>query len=1045
MRNCRRVFILLMLIAWTLAMSKALTTPSNNDNTKNEIKHLLEHIDSCIFMGDLENAGKAMDLAEKLFMQINNPDALLHVRYNTRLAKLQGFSGDNTRALQLLDQTNKWISDLKGDFPIEAASFYGYLGTVQLQMSLISEAISNLETAIAIYNTTHLHNSPKTILLKSRLSKAYLENLQIRESMLLKSECNAYLQHHPDPYNIDLIDLLLIMADANMGSVRSNSVSERFTEIATHILENHFPPDHYRFGILNYLKAQISFRKLDYANAIHHYNLCINNSPAVGGLITFQVAAHKKLTTIWLEEDNPEEALKNIQEGIVKAERAGINTAGLYCKYGEVYLSGKLKDSQMVERYCRKAVSLSASDSPNGSASVRTDAYYNLSRSISFRKEPDKMQLYLEKALAASKEISSTGPKIGVIYHNMSWLSFQRGRYRLALKQVQQSIIALSNDFEDTSGLANPSLKQLRPYITLADIFALKGNTLYRLAPDNPEYLKAALNSLELAARIIEYGATNTSEEGHILNLADQKKRIFNNAVFYATRLYQLTSNKVYAEKVLLYSEKSKMQLLRIKTARKEYLTQAGVPDSLIDKEEELNAQMLELENRLSLLSRNSNKAAREKLVKVLSGIYNKREALNIQLEEKYHTNQLAAPGIQMANIDSIQQMLGNDQVILEYQLMHTELITLLISRDTFSILLQSIPQSFHADIQNIHKIMSLGPFSSAVDQPFNHFVGASHRLYQHLIKPFYNYIRNKRLIIIPHNELTQIPFEILIAALPENPAKPDYRKLSYLIKEFPVTYAYSANFLLDQPNGAYGRGTGIFLPDYSTYKNNPGKNNIQLLTGAGAEATAVRKISRGRLYHGRFADEIRFKRNASRFRVLHIASHSVADEIQHQHSYLLFSAPSDQKSDGLLYSFELQQMKINAQLVVLSGCNTGYGKLRSSEGLVSLARSFFYTGVRTIVLTLWPVADNAGSQLMTAFYKNLKQQQTLDKALQNAKLDILSTTDPVKAHPYYWANYVIIGRPEKVPVRKFPAWIVIPGGVLLILIFLVVLKKIRT
>ncbi|MBN2814329.1 MAG: CHAT domain-containing protein, partial [Bacteroidales bacterium] len=885
-------------------------------------------------------------------------------------------------------------------------------------------------------------NSPKQMLLKARLSALYYENLQIDESRLLKNECTEYLQHYPDPFNIDLIDLYLEMADAHVASVRSDSRTEKYTEIATHILENNFPPEHYRFGILNYLRAIISKRRLDYTNAVHYYNLCINTSPSVDRLVFFQIAAYQNLATLWLGENNPEEAHKIIREGIAKAEKAGMNTAGLYCKLGEIYIAGKLKDPKMVERYCRKAISLSASASPYQSASIRTDSYFNISRSISFRKEPEKMQQYLEKALTSSKEISNTGFNLGLIYHNMSWLSFQRGQYRQSLHQIQQSIIALCKNFTDTSGLANPQVHQLRPYLTLADIFSLKGNALYKLAPDNPEYLKAALGSLELAARIIEYGATNTREEGHILNLADQKKRVFNNAVFYATCLYQLTGKKVYAEKVLVYSEKSKMQLLRIKTARRDYLTQAGVPDSVIDMEEKLNAQMLELENSLNLLPPKSNKFAREKLVNVLSDIYNKRERLNILLEEKYHTNHLTAPGVQMANIDSIQQMLKKNQVILEYQLMHTELVTFLISRDTFQILLQTIPKTFYTSIQILHKIMSNGPFSSDVDNPFLHFTQASDELYHCLIKPFYRDIQGKRLIIIPHNELTQIPFEILISDLPDKNEKPDYRKLPYLIKEFPIAYAYSANFLLDQPNREFGRGTGIFLPDYNTYKNRPGHDNIQLLTGAEEEATAVRRISWGKLYHGRFADEIRFKRNASRFRALHIASHAVAEEMQHQLSYLLFSAPSDQKSDGLLYSFELQQMKINAQLVVLSGCNTGYGKLRSSEGMISLARSFFYTGVRTVVLTLWPVADNAGSQLMTSFYKNLKQQQTLDKALQHAKLDLINTADPVKAHPYYWANYIIIGRPEEVPIRKFPFRIAIAGIILTIALLLMALHK---
>jgi CHAT domain-containing protein len=100
--------------------------------------------------------------------------------------------------------------------------------------------------------------------------------------------------------------------------------------------------------------------------------------------------------------------------------------------------------------------------------------------------------------------------------------------------------------------------------------------------------------------------------------------------------------------------------------------------------------------------------------------------------------------------------------------------------------------------------------------------------------------------------------------------------------------------------------------------------------------------------------------------------------------SCLVMTTPSDSNEDGNLYSYELMQMKLDAQLVVLSGCNTGYGLLRNCEGLVSLARSFFYTGVRTVALTLWPVADQAGSRLVRTSMKKsgiTKPSITLRKA----------------------------------------------------------------
>jgi CHAT domain-containing protein len=146
-------------------------------------------------------------------------------------------------------------------------------------------------------------------------------------------------------------------------------------------------------------------------------------------------------------------------------------------------------------------------------------------------------------------------------------------------------------------------------------------------------------------------------------------------------------------------------------------------------------------------------------------------------------------------------------------------------------------------------------------------------------------------------------------------------------------------------------------------------------------------------------------------------------------------SYTGDTTEDGFLYAYEISQLNLNAQMVVLNGCNTGYGVLRKSEGLISIARSFFYTGVKTVAYSLWPVADNSGSVLVSGFYKELKKNEPLDDALRDTKLSFIESTDPVKAHPYYWANFMIAGNTDPVRLYKYPVWLkvlvlVFVGGV---------------
>ncbi len=119
--------------------------------------------------------------------------------------------------------------------------------------------------------------------------------------------------------------------------------------------------------------------------------------------------------------------------------------------------------------------------------------------------------------------------------------------------------------------------------------------------------------------------------------------------------------------------------------------------------------------------------------------------------------------------------------------------------------------------------------------------------------------------------------------------------------------------------------------------------------------------------------------------------------------------------NDGYLYSYELYQLQISAQLIVLSGCNTGMGTLKTGEGILSLSRSFLYSGVRSIAYTLWPEPDQAGADIMIEFYKGIKSKKMLEDALQSAKLIYLSVADPAKSHPYYWGGFLIAGKTDPV------------------------------
>jgi CHAT domain-containing protein len=106
----------------------------------------------------------------------------------------------------------------------------------------------------------------------------------------------------------------------------------------------------------------------------------------------------------------------------------------------------------------------------------------------------------------------------------------------------------------------------------------------------------------------------------------------------------------------------------------------------------------------------------------------------------------------------------------------------------------------------------------------------------------------------------------------------------------------------------------------------------------------------------------------------------------------------------------EIMRLRMNADLVTLSACSTGLGKLVSGEGMLGLTRAFFYAGARNVSVSLWDVNDLATAKFMESFYRNLNRGLAKGEALRQAKLTMLQSSDALWQHPYFWSAFVIEG-----------------------------------
>jgi CHAT domain-containing protein len=263
-----------------------------------------------------------------------------------------------------------------------------------------------------------------------------------------------------------------------------------------------------------------------------------------------------------------------------------------------------------------------------------------------------------------------------------------------------------------------------------------------------------------------------------------------------------------------------------------------------------------------------------------------------------------------------------------------------------------------------------------------------------------YDYLRlpkntaYQNLIIIPDGLLNFLPFEALIT---KESNTTNFAQMHYLLNDFRIAYNNSATFYLDgKPISSDKKSVlGIFpVFEKTAYE----------LTFSKAEMQSIKSNFDGQFFDNSNANFDDFKRNAANYSILHLSTHATSGDTETPASIKFY----DQE---ILYS-ELYNLNINPNLVVLSACETGIGKLYKSEGAMSVARGFQFAGAQNLLFSLWKVNDYTTSVFMDDFYKNIKNSQSYLEANTNAKLDFLKdkSISNAKKSPYYWSAFVYYG-----------------------------------
>jgi CHAT domain-containing protein len=423
------------------------------------------------------------------------------------------------------------------------------------------------------------------------------------------------------------------------------------------------------------------------------------------------------------------------------------------------------------------------------------------------------------------------------------------------------------------------------------------------------------------------------------------------------------------------------------------------------------------------------------------------RDSQQKAAQENSNYSQIAVPA--PMSLSEVQKVLDTNTVFLEYSVAPEGSILWAITKDKATA--YKLPgQDVGALVEKYVKTLRQ-PLMTPAEISAHVAMGTD--LYQKLLQPAEKLIVGKtRLIIAPDGPLYYLPFETLIVSSSTS-ASGKLRNLAevpYLIKNLQIIYVPSASILVEQwkiPGEKRNTAPYPLLafgdPIYQTTKSESVADaktqagtvanitvrglNLNRLEFSGDEVKNIARIwgvplNSEHINLGNRASVARLRElDLAKYRILHFATHAVAgDDLSFltQPALILSQLRSQEGNSGILQFVDILQLKLNAELVVLSACDTGLGRFREGEGIVGLTRAFLYAGAASTVSSLWEVEDQSTGLLMEEFYRRLKKGESKAEALRQAKLELIQSKVELKAlgmreslaAPFYWAPFILVG-----------------------------------
>ena len=893
---------------------------------------------------------------------------------------------------------------LFGNNHTELANTYNYLGIAIFHLRKYTEAVAYYKMAADVLNQNHEINR-----------SLYDATLNMGIVSAVKGEYDLSYNYFNDALfvldslgsSIDSVLIARFYLNYGLMATLMGKFDDaiQYYTFAESIYKKKFGTEYFSLATISSNKGTNAFYTYDYTRAKLYYTESLNvflQSENSGIAIP---KAYNNLSAVSIETGAYTEAVEYCLLGLRNKPDDYIKLL-LFQNLAESYAS--LGNNERANYYYLSAIDLLQSRQLNPTKSISlyssyADFLFGIGRL-------DKSKTYYKIALGKTKLFDRSKSEVYA-----SLLSQIGDYYRLskthidtALMFYEQSIVVWEN-IQSSNGNEQDDIRFLDAYLGKAQVLSIQYQGMHKLdlLKEGSDIYKWALDKAALITR-------NLDRENRLL-LNEKIEHAFDEAINIASTLYTETLDDQYKEMAFEFAERSKSSVLLAAVQNNNALKTTGVPEYIVRSEQQLHQEINGMKKLLvdeQMKFRPSSKKINffnSRLLQLM-GSY---DSLVDRIEKNYPKYFALKYDRSVIKLSELSKHLGDDEAIIEYVLTDSVLTLFSIDKDAHYLSRKIIDTTFNNALNRLINIKNTD-LSQHSRHNMNKFTEDAGILWEYLIGPVYSQIQGKRLIIVPDGRLGYLSFDLLLrpSMIPD---EPDYSSLPYLIKEFAISYSYSSSLRYN----SYFQNKEIpslemiaFAPE-NTYKKN-GLSGLDRLLNSAKEVAEVEQIFGGKAYLGKKASKSRFLSEAMNYKIIHLAMHTLINDSLPMFSELLFYDDRTGNSDTKLHTYEVFNLKLTADLVVLSACNTGSGRLQKGEGIMSLARGFIYAGVPSIVLTLWEAQDKATSEIMKGFYSNLKGEVTKDVALQQAKLDFLTHANQLKSHPYYWSSFIVSGDAEQ-------------------------------